>query len=228
MPPKITSQSPFQPANNPHRITPKSDVLKTHQGCNFQVLNRERSNSSIPSGNKIAGPIHARNSSISNASNHAASSKPKINSDMIQTAFGKKRHLCRDRISFFNALRNRSSANHSSPPNQENCVNFSPVSEKPPDQTIVLSDTENIDKSEDCPNEDYMKSLGWLEDGGEETLTAEEKDFMKSLGWQEDGTEETLTAEEIADFVNEVHKFHYIILLSLTILHSLSEESPNY
>jgi len=80
-----------------------------------------------------------------------------------------------------------------------------------------LSNTENFDKSEDytscpdCSNEDdFVKSFGWQEGGGKETLTAAEKDFMKSLGWQEDGREETLTEEEIADFVSEYNMGHLL------------------
>jgi len=158
--PKVMPQSPSQPMNNLHRGTSQSDGLKTRQGWNFQVLNQESSNSSIPDGNKIASPRHASNSSISTVSKRAASSKPMIKSDMIQNTFVGKRHLGKDRVSFFNTLRKSSSAKHSSSPNQENCVNFSPVSEKPLDQTVVLSNTENFDKSEDytscpdCSNED--------------------------------------------------------------------------
>lgn len=218
---KLGQHSSSQLVNHTIRSNIRSDVPKTPQPGNFQVLNRGKSGASLTdkdhshprNGNRVAttssGTLPSTIPFLKGQVNpklHNVDGRP---SALNSSSFGEKKppSQAQNRNDFFNSLRKKTSSssqeninhnlscNASEPPNLEK---FDDASTKEKD---VLSTSQLSVEDGSC-----SESCEVVEEPVQLVPDEEEEAFLRSLGWEENDREEALTPEEIESFLSEYEK----------------------
>ncbi|CAA6659412.1 unnamed protein product [Spirodela intermedia] len=230
---KVGQQPLAQPGSHPFRGSSRSDVLKTPQIGNFQVLNREkngvsptaRDGASLTSAFRGLNPV-AVSPSAATAATPPMKSPRTIKANGKSTglsvaAFGDKKSVShQNRSDFFNSLRKKTSE---SPLTSSPDPNYDPLS------TLEKSDEQMVGSTSGSACH-QVKDAGLVDSGLESAARssgdrphrssslceeksscfdpAEEERLLRLFGWKEDAGEgeEALTAEEIDAFIEEYEK----------------------
>ncbi|ONK55281.1 uncharacterized protein A4U43_UnF5570 [Asparagus officinalis] len=221
---KSKFRGPVSPgANNAPRAPAytKSDIPKSSQIGNLQVLSREKTG--------VISPSAAKDSSSQDISPKSPiNSNPKTkNRDMGMSLlpFGEKRPLslakAKNRNDFFNSLRtkssviNNSSADSNPEPSDsiENSLSLEENAMTCGDVSIIGQDSENesatdisVINLEETIVSESPKDIEGNQQSPPVDIDEKDKAFMKSLGWKEDAKEEALTNEEISAFIKKYKK----------------------
>lgn len=219
-----------QPGSHPFRSSSRSDMLKTPQIGNFQVLNREKNGVSPTArdGASLTGAFRGLNP-VTVPPSAATAATPPIKSPrtvkangkstaLSVAAFGDKKSVShQNRSDFFNSLRKKTSE---SPSTSSPDPNYEPLStlEKSDEQMAGTTSGSACTQVKDAGVVDSgLESAMGGSDGPQSSSPlceeksscfdpAEEERLLRLFGWKEDAGEgeEALTAEEIDAFIEEV------------------------
>uniref|UniRef100_A0A1D1XU61 Protein HIR1 n=1 Tax=Anthurium amnicola TaxID=1678845 RepID=A0A1D1XU61_9ARAE len=232
---KFGQQSSVQHFNQTSQGSSRSDICKSSQVGNFQVLNRERNGISPTArdapgqtnASRVLNPLGGVPLATASPLRSPNNLKPngKATNFPATTSIEKRPVSQQNRSDFFNSLRKKASASHSSATADFNS-NPSSILEKSDEQIIGTSAsvdtlpkcTSVSDSGLDCSMGHGTRTTGTLDahdsfppSNGEMSSSldpAEEERLLRLFGWQEDPgeEEEALTAEEIEAFIKEYEK----------------------
>lgn len=205
--------------------TVRSDVSKTSQPGQFQVLNREKNGFSptvkdSPNSTNVSRASRSFGGIPPPVPPSKGPINPKLKVDaqggaLTTRSYGEKKiaSQAQRRNDFFNSIRNKSSAGQPTNANDvQSCDASSSNLEKMGKQVSfdAASVKEAFSSNSDlhCSVENGNCSAGGCAFEEQEKLVPDEEEaaFLRSLGWEENTGEEALTREEIESFLSEYKK----------------------